>query len=662
MIDPAPRRRRSRRFFGLRGVVPTRPPTAGDDRRPSRPRRPCTEADAFQSERTRFAQKLDLELRLACRSEATLRRELGSAARTFLRARAYRRLGFVRLGDYARERLGVSERTLQTASWLETRLDGLPAVAGAYDRCELSWAQARAICKIAAATDEAQWLAVAKRSTVETLERLVARAGRPVDVPNDPEGEQDEIDGEPAVRWRFACPARVRALWRRACELASRGAGEPLAQWRAAEVIAAEGSSGRPVGASLGDRALVTAVRLARRARRNAETSAAPEAAFADRAGAGDADRIPAEPSLAADPRFAGDTGAADLSNRVAAVRHGATPSLEPPESSDPRALDARLIEAVRLLRTIEPRIGRLLRVVVDQRIHRWFGYPALDDYVRERLGISARKAWALLKVEKATARSGAFADAYREGRLSWVRSVSLLPVLDRENARAWITRAEIVTVRRLCDEVDWVLCARDALGTAVPLAPPPLDDSLTSPVVVAPATECRDSSLDARLHIRAHADALDRRAAEVSDAEIRFTGPASVVALLRDVLDAFGDPYEPRWIALERLLRHVITHWESTPRHPDPVFARDGWRCTVPACSSRRNLHDHHVRFRSRGGDDRPENRTVVCAAHHLHGIHDGTIHASGTAPHAIEWQLGVRPGAPPFLAFVGDRYCSTG
>jgi hypothetical protein len=128
-------------------------------------------------------------------------------------------------------------------------------------------------------------------------------------------------------------------------------------------------------------------------------------------------------------------------------------------------------------------------------------------------------------------------------------------------------------------------------------------------------------------------------------------------VALLRDVLDAFADPAEPRWRALERLLRHVITHWESTPRHHDPVFARDGWRCTVPACSSRRNLHDHHIRFRSRGGDNRRDNRTVVCAAHHLHGIHDGTIHASGAAPHAIEWRLGLRPGAAPFLTYVGER-----
>jgi hypothetical protein len=44
-------------------------------------------------------------------------------------------------------------------------------------------------------------------------------------------------------------------------------------------------------------------------------------------------------------------------------------------------------------------------------------------------------------------------------------------------------------------------------------------------------------------------------RDAELCDVEIRFTGPASVVALFRDVLDAFQRPGAPRWTALEALL-----------------------------------------------------------------------------------------------------------
>ncbi|MCC6763868.1 MAG: HNH endonuclease [Deltaproteobacteria bacterium] len=588
----------------------------------------------------------------------------------------------MRLSDYARERLGVSARTLQSAAWLATRLDALPAVARAYDRSELSWTQARAICKVAVSADEHEWLALARRSTVETLERLVARARQPDEVPPDPEGDPNDVDGEPAVRWRFACPARVRALWRRALELASRVAGEPLAEWRAAEIVAAEGWSGRPPGTSVGDRVLIEAVRLARRARRDARHAGDSTSARADTGrsavdtvtGPFAKDSVVDTPSTRTSfPKLLASDQAIPADPVVPAdqpMPADPTAPADPPAPSDPFALDARLVEAMRVLRTIEPRIGRLLRVVVDQRIYRSFGHPTFADYVRERLGISARKAWALLSIEKATLRSAELDRAYRDGRLSWVRAVSLLPVLDRQNAAAWIVRAETVTVRRLTDEVEWVLASRDVFGPSFSLAPPPIDRPLPSPFRATSPEQCRDLSPAARVQIRApgvqptaavaecQSVSTQQPALEVCDAEIRFTGPITVVALLRDVLDAFADPAEPRWTALERSLRHVITHWESTPRHHDPVFDRDGWRCTVPACSSRRHLHDHHIRFRSRGGDNLRSNRTTVCAAHHLHGLHDGSIQASGPAPHAIEWQLGVRPGAPPFLTFVGDRY----
>jgi len=32
-------------------------------------------------------------------------------------------------------------------------------------------------------------------------------------------------------------------------------------------------------------------------------------------------------------------------------------------------------------------------------------------------------------------------------------------------------------------------------------------------------------------------------------------------------------------------------------------VLERDGYRCQVPGCSNRRNIHAHHLEFRSRGG-----------------------------------------------------------
>ena len=77
-----------------------------------------------------------------------------------------------------------------------------------------------------------------------------------------------------------------------------------------------------------------------------------------------------------------------------------------------------------------------------------------------------------------------------------------------------------------------------------------------------------------------------------------------------------------------------------------------------MPACTARRELHDHHLLFHSRGGDNARENRITICAAHHLHGLHAGRIRAWGDAPHAVTWGLGVRAGRAPLLRLVGDVY----
>jgi len=586
---------------------------------------------------------------------------------------------------------------------MAVRLDALPAVSTAFDRSEISWTQARVICGVASPADEHRWLALAREHTVEALTRIAKRTRPPRGIGTEPDPDANEIDGEPSIRWRLACPARVRALWRRARELASRMAGEPLADWQAAEIIAAEGFSGRPSGAVIADRVLVEAMRRARRRRRSRGKDALSDADAVQVPI--DELRVPTDP-----PRAPGD--ALRVQPHTALGPTDAPPTLT---AANPFALDARLVAAMEAIRKSEPDMGRLLRVVIDHHFYRSLGFASFDAYARERLGISTRKAWALAKLDRATSRSDDFARAYANGTLSWARALTLLPVLDRANAEAWVARADAVTVRRLADEVNAVLEARDALGPSANLDPLPLDTPLTTAVATVHAAAhvlvgamqtvkqvigegvqigAHVASLDGALaapvgavQIGAHvaetvppqrldtlteaasrttagafADTADmnRRAlAEVCDVEIQLTAPVSVVAFLRDALDAFADPCAPRWTAFERLLWHVIAYWESTPRHRDPIFARDGWRCTVPACSSRRSLHDHHVVFRSRGGGNARENRTTICAAHHLHGVHAGTIRASGEAPSDIRWELGVRSGAPPLLTYVGDRRC---
>jgi hypothetical protein len=147
-------------------------------------------------------------------------------------------------------------------------------------------------------------------------------------------------------------------------------------------------------------------------------------------------------------------------------------------------------------------------------------------------------------------------------------------------------------------------------------------------------------------------------RRGKFPDAEMVFTAPVSVVALFRTAVLAFAHPSDSLPGGLEALLQHVKAEWEGQPRHRDPVFARDGWRCAMPVCTARRNLHDHHVVLRSRGGDNGRDNRITLCAWHHLRGIHAGRVRASGEAPDGITWEIGVHAGRRPLFRLDATGY----
>ena len=534
---------------------------------------------------------LDGWLRRLASQETRCRAVLGRLASAFLKRRGQHELGFSRLDDYARERLGLSGRKLQSLATVVRRLDRLPALRAAFEAGLLSWAQVRLLAGVATAETEGDWLALARGRTVRALEALVHEAGRTPDA-----GEDDE----PRARFRLRCPRRLLALWRDVVELARRMAGAELRQGQAAEAIAAEGLSAQPSSGEAWPEPFLS--------------SAAPTA-------------DPAETRLAFGEDLEWGAVAEAIPDEVARIDRGA-------DHLDPFALDGRMRRVVEAMQRVDWQTGRLLRVFLDRRLHRVMRFPSAARYLRERLGISARKARALVALERKTGEAPILGKAYRTGELSWVRALAVLPVAHERTAAAWVARGREVTVRRLMDEVEWALVARDGFS---PIAPPPLGATL------------RD--LPER-------QMCAREGSEYSGAEIVFWAPVSVVALFRTAVLAFAGPGDALFTGLERLLRHVQAEWEAQPRHRDPIFARDGWRCAVPACSSRRNLHDHHLLFRSRGGDNRRANRITVCAWHHLRGIHGGRVRAWGTAPDGVIWELGVQSGRPPLVRLRGDAY----
>ncbi|MGH7818262.1 MAG: DUF222 domain-containing protein, partial [Candidatus Binatia bacterium] len=193
-------------------------------------------------------------LRRLATLESRSRRILGELLEVFRRRDRAAELGFVRFGDYTRERLGWSASEADTAIRVAKRLRRLPLVARALEAGEIPWTKARLLVRAAVPDTESEWLEAARGDTVRRLERRIASAELPVAAPVRAAAEREllqeedgeRIDGEPAVRFGLPCPGWAWIFFRRVVELARRACGEELPVWQAVEAIGAEGLSGAP--------------------------------------------------------------------------------------------------------------------------------------------------------------------------------------------------------------------------------------------------------------------------------------------------------------------------------------------------------------------------------------------------------------------------------
>src|SRR5260370_34585 len=74
----------------------------------------------------------------------------------------------------------------------------------------------------------------------------------------------------------------------------------------------------------------------------------------------------------------------------------------------------------------VDFQLGRLLPLLFARRLHRRLGFSSAARYAEERLGLSPRKARALVALERRSAPLPALAAAYRRGEVSWLRAFSL--------------------------------------------------------------------------------------------------------------------------------------------------------------------------------------------------------------------------------------------
>jgi hypothetical protein len=523
---------------------------------------------------------LDARLVVLSRTAAPLRRALARIASRLVKTQSWAPLGFARPADYARERPGLSARELHDLAHVDAALAALPAIDAALASGRLGWTKARLLCRVATPADEARWLELAERLSAAALAREV----RACDVGAAAEALPDDEPGEREVL-RVRAPRWVLQKWGNVMRTLRCVAGEWLPTETCAELVAAEVLSA--VGLDT-DAAAAPRVVALRRAAEACETGPGAEGS-----------------AVAAAP---------PVSPFVAALTEGL-------DAADRLELDARLCRAAALERGLLARLGPLLLAFVSAGGPAAFGFRGLDAYARERLGMSARKARALLRVERACVRSPALAAAWRAGRITGSQAQALVALVLAPGAEpfhdAWLARAAAVTERRLEDDVDHALASGDFDPSHLPALPAGLQIGARPTLAEPNETWVANVPSDVGRLFRACLHTAQRR------------------------LDASPGA------ALEAMFDHCIATWRARPggrRRLPPeqrVFERDGWRCTVPGCTSQRSLHAHHIVFRSAGGGDEDANLTTLCAFHHQRGVHAGVIRVSGRAPDGLVFEL---------------------
>ncbi len=180
------------------------------------------------------------------RAGGPLRRVMTALAGRLVGRKAWERLGYARLADYARERLGLSARQLQELARVGRQLEDLPGLEAALVSGWLPWSKLRLLARFVTAGDESRWIAYARRVSVRQLERELRAVDRGSLEAGALATDEDGRDREPVERVCIRGAARLCFKWQRTRKYASRVSGEAPPPGRGAR----DGHGGGALGAA----------------------------------------------------------------------------------------------------------------------------------------------------------------------------------------------------------------------------------------------------------------------------------------------------------------------------------------------------------------------------------------------------------------------------
>ena len=570
---------------------------------------------------------------------------LARAAAAFVEIRGWTELGFARQSDYVREYLSRSSRWLRQMAVLGRALAAFPALREALTGDDggppLGHVAGAEIATVATEVSIDEWIERARAVPFRTLKEDVrrARAAMPAAAGEQREAAraeqaaaftEDEL-GDPVERFplRLLAPPHVRAAFDEALELHRAVSGGESTVTSFVEALIAEAHAGAmppddsPVG-------------IPARAR-HGENVAMLEAR-----------RRGLPPHVTS---IAGVVDAHDLLRRAAGLftRAGRGGFAE---------LDEQLHALLGLEHETRVTLGKILVSLADRgafrkALGRPFPFCGAGDYGENRLGLSRRTAESLVFLARRLEHFPKLRRRYERGVLPVEKTLLLVRFFGRkqipaEREHSWVALAEMMTVKRLRDELRAAERAR-AEGPDGD-TPAPLDDdgwwaSLQRRLGMSHERVVR---LAAGACAASFADWTPFRLRLPYELAMDLAGAIEAARISSPLAQTFADRdvrITPMWVGmLTLLLDYTATHdppdGKSTRR--TRVYERDGYRCAAPCCTSRQNLEEHHVVYRSRGGSDDLANRVTLCRFHHQRGEHGGLMSCRGSAPLGLAFRLG--------------------
>ncbi len=295
-----------------------------------------------------------------------------------------------------------------------------------------------------------------------------------------------------------------------------------------------------------------------------------------------------------------------------------------------------------------------LLLEADDSCLHKRLGYVSIYEYMERELDYDRHSANERLRVARELLSLPRLRDDYRSGALCFSAVRELTRVVTPQTEEAFRDAARGKTSA----EVQRLVSGRTRGDT--PETPPDPkrikrrvvleldgeDYEMWQRMRAALADEHGDHLEDAEL-----AKTIIRRVLEPAVPAGRTTPPAVMhcVTTCRDCKKSWtSGSAEQRPLSASQVARALCdcvhigdleTDARTRPTSEIPnalrrkVFARDGFKCAVPGCRSRRCLDVHHRIPRAFGGQHTMGGLVVLCFGHHQ-ALHDGKVEIVGTAP----------------------------